>query len=104
MPYYFFGRYFVQAVDDCTISSLIGHRRVKGKTVKRHPKVTIITPCLNSEDTIRETIESVLHQTYTNIEYIIIDGKSTDNTIHIIQEYIPLFRGRLRFISEKDNK
>ena len=103
MPYYFFGRYFVQAVDDCTISSLIGHRRVKGKTVKRHPKVTIITPCLNSEDTIRETIESVLHQTYTNIEYIIIDGKSTDNTIHIIQEYIPLFRGRLRFISEKDS-
>ena len=71
--------------------------------MSRYPKVTIITPCLNSEDTIRQTIESVLHQTYTNIEYIIIDGKSTDNTINIIKEYIPLFRGKLRYISEKDS-
>ena len=91
MPYYFFVRYFVQAVDDCTISSLIGHRRVKGKTVKRHPKVTIITPCLNSEDTIRETIESVLHQTYTNIEYIIIKSPWTvQNTIIISTEYLEM--------------
>ena len=71
--------------------------------MNRYPKVTIITPCLNSEDTIHQTIESVLRQTYTNIEYIIIDGKSTDNTINIIKEYIPLFRGKLRFISEKDS-
>lgn len=70
--------------------------------MKMHPKVTIITPCLNSEDTICETIESVLYQTYANIEYIIIDGKSTDNTVNIINKYVPLFRGRLRFISEKD--
>lgn len=65
-------------------------------------KVSIITPCLNSEKTIRQTIESVLKQTYKNIEYIIVDGGSTDNTLTIIREYLPLFRGRLKYISEKD--
>lgn len=71
--------------------------------MKKNPKVTVITPCLNSESTIRQTIESVLYQTYKNIEYIIIDGKSTDKTLDIIREYIPLFHGRLRYISEKDS-
>lgn len=70
--------------------------------MKKNPKVTIITPCLNNEATIRQTIESVLNQTYGNIEYIIIDGKSTDKTLDIIHEYLPLFHGRLRCVSEKD--
>lgn len=65
-------------------------------------KVTIITPCLNSEKTITQTIESVLKQTYQDIEYIIVDGKSTDRTVEIIKKYIPLFSGRLNYISEKD--
>lgn len=66
-------------------------------------KVTIITPCFNSQKTIRETIESVLHQTYQNIEYIIVDGASKDSTVAIIKEYEPLFQGRLKYVSEKDN-
>lgn len=64
--------------------------------------VSIITPCFNSESSIRDTIESVLHQTYQNIEYIIVDGASTDSTVQIIEEYAPMFQGRLRYVSEPD--
>lgn len=70
--------------------------------MKYNIKVSIITPCLNSEKTIRDTIESVLYQTYPNIEYIIVDGLSTDSTMDIVRQYIPLFNGRLKYVSEKD--
>jgi len=52
-----------------------------------HPKVSIITVCLNSEKYLEQTIQSVLEQTYKNIEYIIIDGGSSDNTKEIIKKY-----------------
>lgn len=65
-------------------------------------KVSIITPCLNSEKTIRDTLESVLNQTYKNIEYIVVDGGSTDGTLEIIKEYLPQFSGRMKYVSEKD--
>lgn len=65
-------------------------------------RVSIVTPCLNSEKTICDTIESVLNQAYRNIEYIIIDGGSTDHTVEIIEEYVPMFQGRLRYVSEAD--
>src|SRR5881409_1342374 len=66
------------------------------------PLVSIITVCRNSETTIAKTIESVLNQTYTQIEYLIIDGASTDGTMEIVQRYEPRFNGRMRWKSEKD--
>ena len=65
-------------------------------------KISIITVAYNSCSFIQHTIESVLAQTYPNIEYIVIDGGSKDNTVDIIKEYEPKFNGRLRWISEKD--
>lgn len=51
------------------------------------PKISVITICLNSAGTIEQTIQSVVKQTYRNIEYIIIDGGSVDGTASIIKKY-----------------
>lgn len=66
-------------------------------------KISIVTISYNSALTIRDTIESVLSQTYPNLEYIIVDGASSDNTVAIISEYESRFNGRLRWVSEPDN-
>lgn len=63
---------------------------------------TIITVCYNSEGTIERTIKSILNQTIEDYEYLIVDGQSTDHTLSIIRKYEPLFKGRMRWISEKD--
>lgn len=62
-------------------------------------KVSIITSCFNREKTIAQAIESVLSQDYPNIEYIVVDGASKDNTLAIINRYT----GRIsHIISEPD--
>lgn len=67
---------------------------------------SIITVSFNSEKTIRNTLESVLNQTETNFEYIIVDGKSKDSTLEIIKSYEQKFKEKgisYRWISEEDN-
>lgn len=64
-----------------------------------NPKVSIITVCFNSEKTIEDTIQSVVNQTYDNIEYIVIDGVSTDDTLNIVNKYKEQIT---TIISEKD--
>ncbi len=54
---------------------------------KSLPKITVITVVYNRVNTIEQTISSVVNQTYSNIEYIIIDGGSTDGTVDIIKKY-----------------
>jgi len=63
-------------------------------------KISIITTSFNSEKTIEDTIKSVLNQSYSNIEYIIVDGGSKDDTLDIVNKY----KNKIsRVISEKDD-
>jgi len=55
--------------------------------MSRKPLVSIITPVLNAEETLEETIKSVLDQTYNNIEYIVVDNMSNDSTPEIIKRH-----------------
>lgn len=67
-----------------------GGLRTKGyfkKSYENKPLISIITVVYNGEKYLEETIRSVINQTYDNIEYIIIDGGSTDGTLDIIKKY-----------------
>ena len=65
-------------------------------------KLSIITATYNSERTLRDTMESILSQTFQDFEYIIVDGASKDATLDIIREYEPRFQGKMRYVSEPD--
>lgn len=69
------------------------------------PKITIITPTYNSENLIGNTIEALINQSFSDFEYIVIDGKSTDGTLAKITSYLPLFHQKgvnVTVVSEKD--
>lgn len=68
-----------------------------------NPLISIITVTYNAEKYIAQTMQSVLNQTYPNIEYLIIDGGSTDRTLEIIKNYELKIKFQFRWISEKDN-
>lgn len=64
-----------------------------------YPKITIITPSFNQGHFIKETIDSVLKQKYPNLEYWVIDGGSTDDTVKILKSY----GKKIQWVSEKDS-
>ena len=64
--------------------------------------VSVITPCYNSSRTIEKTLECIENQTYKNIEYIIIDGGSVDDTIKIIERHKDRLPEKLTIVSEAD--
>lgn len=65
-------------------------------------KFSLITVTFNSEATLRDTLQTVLAQSYPDIEYIVVDGASKDGTVSIIKEVGPRFDGRMHWISEPD--
>lgn len=69
-------------------------------------KVSVITPTLNRAHFIKDAMDSVLWQTHSELEYIVIDGGSTDGTLDLLDEYKGKFRQvgkEMKYISEKDN-
>ena len=58
--------------------------------MEQNPLVSVIIPCFNQESFIEESIESVVSQTYRNIEIICVDDCSTDNSLDLISKYVDL--------------
>ncbi|MBI5231277.1 MAG: glycosyltransferase [Coriobacteriales bacterium] len=73
-----------------------------GAEVQSQPLVSVVTVCLNAEAHIGRAMRSVLDQTYSRIEYVVVDGQSTDGTLGVVEEFAGRFGARLKWISEPD--
>ena len=88
------------------LSAISGQKDTARRSILAYPrsksgaaKISIVTVCFNSADTIEDTIRSVLSQQYSRLEYIVVDGGSTDGTLDILARY----RGRIaKCVSERD--
>lgn len=82
------------------LTKVYNYNKIENKSAfEELPLVTIITPSYNQGEFIKETIESVLNQDYPNIEYLVMDGGSTDQTVEILKSY----GNRIAWVSEKDD-
>ena len=72
---------------NCVIDGGLRKKKIFKKNESNFPLITVITAVLNGERHLEEAIKSLHKQNYRNIEHIIIDGCSTDNTINIIKKY-----------------
>ena len=80
---------------------MIKHKNRKAKMYKNE-MISVITPVYNAEEFLKETIDSVLSQTYENLEYILVDDCSSDNSPEIIKHYTET-DSRVKYIKLKEN-
>jgi len=73
----------------------VASRKVTSPRVEEYPTVSIVTPTYNMGHFLEETIQSVLSQDYPHIDYVVMDGGSSDGTMEILRKY----EGRLRYHS-----
>lgn len=99
--YYVVRKYFLEWLQNYIAQNNIQHQIVR-QGLKRafEPVVTVLMPVYNAEKYLKEAIDSVLHQTLTNFELLIIDDGSTDSSVQIIKSYTD---PRIRFIQNEEN-